>query len=372
MSRVFLLPAAKGKRVVLWAVACFLASQVMLRIYLDARRADLDDPLYALRLRQLRARLAQSPGAPLVLLLGSSRTKYGVRPAAMPVRGSPPTPPPVIYNFALNGSGAIRQLLYFRRLLADGVRPDWLLVETWPPLWAEDGYFAERKMVLNEDQPHWRDLPLLCRYFPRDLAVLTRALQSNLLPLQADRSRLLLATAGALVPRQQLEALARERGDCVSPDGTGWFPLDWGFTAPEKMRRSLQLGVANLKPLLDPVRIDPRSDAALRELLEECRARCIKVGVVLLPEHSVARGWYTPQARALVRGYLGRLGREWQVPIIDARDWLPDEAFADCAHIGLRGAGPFSERLSREVSQPLLQGGPLGERVLLREGGPTR
>ena len=103
MSRVFLLPAAKGKRVVFWAVACFLASQVMLRIYLDARRADLDDPLYALRLRQLRARLAQSPGAPLVLLLGSSRTKYGVRPAAMPVRGTPPTPPPYL-SFSLQVS----------------------------------------------------------------------------------------------------------------------------------------------------------------------------------------------------------------------------------------------------------------------------
>jgi hypothetical protein len=367
MPRVFLLPAATGKKSLFWFLACFLVSQVALWVYLDRWRTDLVDPLYDLRLRSLRARLAESPGAPLVLFLGSSRTKYGVRPGAMQVQGSSGSPQ-LIYNFALNGSGSIRELLYFRRLLADGIRPDWLLVETWPPLWAEEGYFAEQRTLLHEDELRGRDLPLLYRYFPRDRSLWMRALRRSLVPIQVYRSRLLLSAASVFLTHQQKEELASDRDDWVSPDDTGWFPLAWNSESPDQRSRTLRLGNERLKPLLDPVRIDGRSDAALREILDECRARGIKAAVFLLPEHSLARGWYTPESHALVRSYLAGLGREYQVPILDMRGWLSDEAFADCAHIGLQGAGPFSVRFGREVLQPLLQGVPLPDGVLLREG----
>jgi hypothetical protein len=368
MPRVYLLPAATGKKSLFWFLACFLAGQVALWGYLDRWRTDLVDPLYALRLRSLRARLAESPGAPLVLILGSSRTKYGVSPAAISVRGSAGVPP-LIYNFALNGSGSIRELLYFRRLLADGIRPDWLLVETWPPLWTEEGYFAEWRTLLYEDELRGRDLPLLCRYFPCDRSLWVRAFQRSLAPIQFYRSRLLLAAASTFLTHKQREEMARDRDDWVSPDDTGWFPLAWTSESPDQRSRTMRLGTERLKPLLDPVRVDARSDTALREILDECRKRGIKAAVFLLPEHSVTRGWYTPQSHALVRSYLGRLGRDYQVPILDMRGWLPDEAFADCAHIGLQGAGPFSERFGREVLQPLLHGVPLPDGILLRDDG---
>jgi hypothetical protein len=277
----------------------------------------------------------------------------------------------VIFNFALNGSGSIRELLYFRRLLADGIRPDWLLIETWPPLWAEDGFFAERTMLLCEDELRWQDLPLLSRYFPREHGLWTRALRRSLLPIQVYRSRLLLAAAGSFLTHQQREEMARDRDDWISPDDTGWFPLAWNSDSPDQRNRTMRLGTERLKPLLDPVRVDGRSDAALREILDECRARGIKAAVFLLPEHSLTRGWYTQQSHALVRSYLAGLGREYQVPILDLRGWLSDESFADCAHIGLQGAGPFSERFGREVLQPLLHGMPLPDGVLLRDDGTS-
>src|ERR1700736_400335 len=101
MPRFFLVPAAKGRRSVVWTVLCFAASQLALWTYLDSRHPEVRDPLYALRLGSLQTRQAESPHSPLVLFLGSSRIKYGVWPAAMKVRCGEGAAPPVIYNFGI-------------------------------------------------------------------------------------------------------------------------------------------------------------------------------------------------------------------------------------------------------------------------------
>ncbi len=151
MPRFFLVHAAKGRRIVFWTALCFAASQLALWTYLDRRHPEVRDGLYHIRLRSLQARQAESPSALLVLFLGSSRIKHGLGPAAMNVRSGEAAPSPAIYNFGINGMGSIRELMYLRRLLADGVRPAWLIVETYPPLWAEDGFFRESRMVSSED-----------------------------------------------------------------------------------------------------------------------------------------------------------------------------------------------------------------------------
>lgn len=371
MPQFFLTSAGRGKRAVFWAVVCFALSQLALWVYLDCRLPEVRDPLYTHRLHSLQSRLARSPDAPLVLLLGSSRVKYGLWPAAMSVRSPASSPPPVIYNFAFNGAGFIRQLMYFRRLLAEGVRPRCVLLETWPPLWAESGFFAESKMVIHEDEPHWRDVPLLYRYFLREPAVGLEAARKCLAPIRAYRGRLLQVVAQSLSSPAQLSARAKDAMDWVPADDTGWFPLTWGPTTPEQKRRVLEDGLAQVKPLVDPLRIDPRSDAALRELLEECQSRGIQVALLLMPEHGITRGWYPPQARALIHSYLGRISREHHVPIVDGREWSADEDFADLCHLGRPGVEPLSARVGREVLQPLLNGEPLPGRVLLADGPPT-
>ncbi|HEY7157442.1 MAG TPA: SGNH/GDSL hydrolase family protein [Gemmataceae bacterium] len=365
MPSFFLTPAAKGKRIVLWTLVCFAASQLALSVYLDYRRPEVRDPLYEYRLRALRSRLAESPNAPLFLALGSSRIKYGLWPARMKVRPSEGAPEPVIYNFGLNGMGTIRELMYFRRLLADGIRPRWLLLEVWPPLWAEAGFFRESRMVLGEDDLHWRDVPLMCRYFAKEPKVMRDGLRKCFLPISVYRSRLIDFAVSALRPSEQASEGVRDLSRWLPEDGTGWFRIPWKGDTPEEKSRALKNGLEQIKPLVNPLRIDPRSDAALRELVEECRRRGIEVALILLPEPSVTRGWYPPQAHTLVHDYLRRLQRAYQLPIIDTRDWVPDEDFLDTCHIGFRGVAPFSERVGREVLQPLLQGQPLSESVLL-------
>jgi hypothetical protein len=370
MPKLFLTSAASGKRVVVWTLAAFALSQLALSIYLDKRRPEVRDPLYGFRLHSLRSRLAESPGAPLFLALGSSRVKYSVWPGAMKVHGSEGTPPPVIYNFGINGMGTIRELMYLRRLLADGIRPEWMLVEIWPPLWAEDGFFKESRMVLGEDDLRWRDIPLVCRYFRKEKDVLRQGLRKWLMPISDYRGRLLEAAEQLIHPDKVSRETEKHLPDWKPTDRGGWFQLPWGAPTPEARHRAIEHGAEEMKPLVDPLHIDPRSDSALRELLMECQRGGIKVALILMPEHSRTRGWYPPQALTLMHQYLARLQQEYPVPIVDTRRWTADADFADYCHMDTSGVPAFSERLGREVVRPLVEGRPLAPSVLLAEQEP--
>jgi hypothetical protein len=367
MPRLFLTSGGKGKRIVLWALVCFAVSQLVLSVYLDHRQLEMRDPLYGFRLHSLRSRLAESPNSPLFLFLGSSRIKYSVWPTAMKLHTSDNADQPIVYNFGINGMGAIRELMYFRRLLADGIRPRWLLLEVWPPLWAESGFFRESRMVECEDDLHWRDLPLLCRYFRRDVDVLRVALHRFIVPISDYRARLLGSGCPRLLTKEQLKEIRLCVGECLPSDSGGWFPLPWETTTPEAKRNALLDGDEKLRPLVQPVRIDPRSDAALRELLTECRQRGIKTALILMPEPNLTRGWYTPLGRTVIRHYLTRLRQEYSVPIVDCRTWVMDDDFSDSCHMSQKGVPAYCERLGREVVQPLIEDKPLPNNVLFAE-----
>lgn len=364
MPSIFLTSAGKGKRAVLWTLAGVALSQFVLSIYLDYRQLETRDPLYGHRLHSLQRRLAESPNAPLFLILGSSRVKYSVCPCAMTVRATPGAPAPIVYNFAMNGMGTIRELMYLRRLLADGIRPNWLLVEVWPPLWAEAGFFRESRMVQGEDDLHWRDLPLLYRYFRNDRDLLHLAARKSLLPLRTYRDLLLASSAQALLAPANLREIEKRIEDSLPADKDGWFPLPWETITPEAKQRGLLDGIEKIKPLLEDLHPDPRSDRALRELLEECRRHDIKTALILMPEPSCTRGWYSPQTRVLVREYLSRIQQQEQVPIIDARAWQADDDFADTSHMARVGVSAFSARLGREVVQPLIEDRPFNPDIL--------
>lgn len=364
MPSFFLTSSSKGKRIVVWTLASFLLSQLVFSIYLDRRCLERRDPLYGYRLQSLRERLAAAPNAPLFLILGSSRVKYSIWPEAMKIRTADPSAQPLVYNFGLNGMGTIRELMYLRRLLADGIRPDRILLEVWPPLWAETGFFSESRMVQGEDDLHWRDWPLVWRYFRRDREVLRMALRRSLLPISDFRSRLLASMIQPLVPHPQVEELTSFESQCLPVDQGGYFPMPWETTTAEAKQRAVKDGEEKIRPLLQPVRIDARSDAALRELLAECRQRGIPIALIFLPEPSRTRDWYTPESHRIVGDYLTRLHADFPVPILDTRTWVADEYFSDCCHMSQKGVPAFCERLGREVVQPLLEDRLPAESVL--------
>jgi hypothetical protein len=283
----------------------------------------------------------------------------------MPVYVDQTGPAPLIFNFAFAGAASVRELMTFRRLRAAGIRPDWLLIETWPVQWPEAGYFAERDLIV-EDELHWTDLTVLSRYLPGKLDFFANALKGNLVPLLCYRSRMLHAGAECLLSRELDRGLAKEEEDWTCHDGTGWLPYRRIPADHAAQLREVEKGLIVAAPLLSPLSISPDYDRALRELLDECRAANIKTALFLMPEHSACRGWYTPETKSLVRAYLRQLSQEYHVPVIDARDWLPNEHFADFCHMMPQGAGPFSERFARDVMRPWLEGKTLNSAVLLK------
>jgi hypothetical protein len=55
-----------------------------------------------------------------------------------------------------------------------------------------------------------------------------------------------------------------------------------------------------------------------------------------------------------MQNYLHGLGREFGLPLIDARTWVPDEEFRDAHHLLCPGAERFTDRLGKEALLPML------------------
>lgn len=350
MANIFLLPTVKSRGAVWWWLVLFACGQLVLGVCLHRWSLELCDPVYGSRLRSLQNCVRNNPDRPLVLVLGTSRTMNGLKPAAMTPPDTIVQPSPLIFNYAISGSGSVCIRLTYQRLISSGVRPKWLLVETWPLLWPEDGTFDEKRNLVQHDLG-WSDLPGLLRYLPKQWDILGKAVSRDLAPLMVYRSRLLQATATSLLMPHVAKQIAGERRDWESDDGTGWIPVR---DESEQQRHAIEFAQSRGKPLLNPLRIHPSSDLALRDLLDDCKTYNIRVGLLLMPEHSQCRSWYTPQAKELVRSYLDGLVRDYGIAIMDTRDWLADDDFADYLHMARAAAGPFSERFGREMLYPWL------------------
>src|SRR5438093_13042053 len=99
--------AAGCRAVLAWGLLFYLAFQVALIVITDNWRPELRDPEYGSKLSRLRERLAEEPGRPLILILGSSRAGYGFRPEVVSDWRTPDGASPMVFNFGLTGAGPI-------------------------------------------------------------------------------------------------------------------------------------------------------------------------------------------------------------------------------------------------------------------------
>jgi hypothetical protein len=88
---------------------------------------------------------------------------------------------------------------------------------------------------------------------------------------------------------------------------------------------------------------------ALRDLLEVCRRERIPVVLVVMPESTTFRSWYSPEGQAGPRRLLAKLRERYGVEVIDATEWMPDGEFLDGHHLLPRGARAFTDRLGEEL-----------------------
>ena len=150
----------RGRAALLWALAVFVGAQVGFHFLMEFHNPELRDPEYGVKLTRLRALQAANPGRPLLLVLGSSRVNMGLRPDCFPAAHSPHGDEPLVYNLAINGAGPLSQLIYYHRLRADGIRPDWIVFEVLTPVFNQEGDWTDEK-YFEISRAGWRDMHLL-------------------------------------------------------------------------------------------------------------------------------------------------------------------------------------------------------------------
>jgi hypothetical protein len=339
--------AVTGARSALgWGLLLFLVAQLTFDVVMDYGYPELHDPEYQVHLAALHARLSEGPDRPLMLLLGSSRTEMCFRPEALPSIRSVEGQPILPFNFSHLGGGPAMNVLTLTRLVRLGIRPRWLVVELLLPCLSNEGYSVP---MSNAAAP---DLALLARYAP-PWKVYSIFARGRLVPWYKHRLLLLRRLMPDWVPA---DVLLEEDAVTINPLGGDH---DWQlkeYVEPEKIHRLTEHARAGYYPALQRFHIKDRSARAVRDLLDLCRREQIQVVMLLAPEATEFRRWYAASAPTEIDHFLAELRQEYDVPVIDARDWLPDDRFIDTHHVILRGADEFTLRLGREVLQPLAEG----------------
>jgi hypothetical protein len=334
---------------VLWGLVIFVAFQLVFLTAKETWWPALADPEYGRKLARLRARLSERlPRRPLALILGSSRVDMGFRPGELLVNQLSCEEGPLLFNFGLCQFGPVGELLCLHRLLADGVRPQALLVEIFVPMLAGEENTIEH---FDINRLRWPDERLFRRYVRQPGELHARWLDAQIVPSYSHRLLTLNHLAPGWLPSE-------DRIDIVN-----WQGMDaWGWVAVPTWERKLQraqefaqeeLAQQYLVPALSDFHVCAAADRSLRELLSLCRDKGIITGFLLMPEISIFRSWYSARSRAGLESYLTGLRREYGARVVDARTWVADEEFVEGIHLTYAGARTFTQCFERQVL-PLL------------------
>ncbi len=331
---------------VLTALAAFAVLQIAAAIVLERWFPGMIDPDYGVQLAHIRRDKKGANGL-TVVVLGSSRAYHGMATDELSESLSRELGRPVsVYNGALPGCGAITELLTWRRLQRDGVRPDLLLVEALPGFLRDDATLyelSETRMPANHLR--WTDLPLLDRYragtrptLRRDVALMEAA------TLYSRRLGILHARFPDL--------LSADEAALLTPPGPEFLSDDTPLSVRAKYRGWAQRDYKIALPMINP---DGSAGQALRELLASCRQTGTPAILVLMPEGPRFRSWYPAGKLSEVQHWLEQLGRDEGAGFVNAEEWIGEEDFLDSHHLLHRGAKRFAARLGREYLLPALQ-----------------
>jgi hypothetical protein len=337
-----------GSRRARTALLSALSVFVLIQLGLSLEVAALRDPPYWYKLDRLKRRSA-GPGQPLtIVMLGSSRTLHGLEAASLEAPLARQLGRPVVvFNFGLVGAGPLTELLTLRRLLADGVRPDVLLVEVLPPLLAgQVPCFEVERIQASVCRLRGQEFSLLERYGGRSRRELRRDWATTwLLPCYYHR----LALVSQVFP--SLLFYADRLDGFRGINDSGDLPPVYGA---EQSRRALAAAEREYSGYLTDFRLGGPAPHALEEILQTCRRHGIRAALVLMPEGPAFRSWYHGRSWPQVREFLDGLSRRTATPLFSAREWLSEGDFVDSHHMLPRGRDCFTERLGREVLAPLL------------------
>ena len=331
-----------ARRAVLGAFAAVASLQLGLSVVLERFKPEWRDPEYGLRLRDFQA--TPRP-AKLVVVLGSSRVQMGLNPAAFALPDGVGA-----YNFAQSGSGPVQELLTLKRLLAAGVRPDFLLVEVLP---AALSAASPVNRVGPSERYDWRDLGYLEAYGEPTHSLHAGWLRARLTPWSESRSVLLSrAGAGFLLP-----SVARRDFLWKQTRPGGWMPYFFETVEESRREEGLRKSQQEYAGCLTDLRVHPAVRQAHAELLALAAEHGIRVAFFVMPESPRFRSWTTPGTRDAVRSYLDELAATSGRPVADLSGWaLPETDFADGHHLLRHAAEATSRRFAAEHVGPWVTG----------------
>lgn len=339
---------SRPRAALLWGLVAFLAGQGALVLALNVWRPELRDPEYVYRRERLSHQLLhKKPGQPFVLVLGSSRVAMGLRPEA--VASKPDAP--LLFNFGLLGSGPVMELFCLRRLLEDGIRPDLVLVEVWPPFLHQEGPLREVDRI-EVDRLSRGDLELMARYSTRPTDLYRHWIEAQLTPWSANRFKLVSAFLPAWLPYN-----LRRDHKWRDLDEWGWLPNRSNPDDPGTYQKRFQKVREYFEPIFQKYRLGQNSRKGMREMLTLCRDEGIPVALFYMPEGKDFQRLYTADATWQSETLVSNLKKEYGVPVLDTRDWMAADDFLDSFHLLTDGAWAFTERFEREAVRPLLHDG---------------
>ncbi len=332
-----------AKRAVIAGLACFLLLSLGLGVTSEAYPR-IRDPFYGDKLVKLQPKLGT---APLVVMLGTSRTGFGFHGIHIEDTVLRETGRPIAaFNYGIPASGPITHLIYLKRLIEDGATPDLLVLEILPSMLANANTGPlERYWVFGERLTH-REIPLVVKYGFDEAEVTARWRGATFNPWYALRFQLLGRVVQSWIPWQCRFDWSRGTDRC------GWGTPLRDFSTPEERA----IGAIHAKneyfAVLHNLQPNGHAVAALRELLRVCNERGITVKLLQMPESVEFRSWYSPEVNRRLTSLYADLNREYGCEMILASDWVPDDQFTDGHHLLRPGAERFSERLARDVLIP--------------------
>jgi hypothetical protein len=341
---------------VLIGVAAFFGLQLGTGWAIHTERTPIRDPIYFDKVERLCHHPAFfSPGStnrPTTLLfIGSSRTLNAVDAGAATAQLSAATDQTVeVFNFGQAGAGPVTNAVYLRRLLELGVKPDFAVIEVHPTFLAGQ----------RPDPPEGRWL-LPVRLRPEEVP-LVRSLGFPAATPHVHGPR------GLLAPLYEYRFVLLDR---YAPFflmnnnrlNGGHESDDFGFTRLQESippgDRTILLNIAHGQYgyYFDGYRPTGCGVAAIRDALDVCQAHGIRPALLLCPESTEWLGWYDAEGLKELDDLMARLGKEYGVPVIDGRRWVPDDLSGDGHHLLGPGADLFTRKLVSESLVPWIKGG---------------
>jgi hypothetical protein len=334
-----------GRAVALWVLGFYVVSLLAALPILDhwhpvAYNAG------AYKWQHLRQRVARAPDRPLLVMIGSSRIDglfQAGRFDGLPCADGKPL---LAYNFGVPAVGPAHELLHVHDMIDAGIRPRLLVVEFLPLLMNKPhhGFISEE----NWTSAPWRSIPQLSSlnsYFVHPGRKWLDWLEARLAPW--------------FLFRYHFQGRLLESLFCINSKELDYIHDAWGRqipygpNAPEIARR-VALTCHYYRPSLQRLRLDRGSTRALCDLLDLCRQERIPVMLLITPESSAFRSWYSPGALDGARRLLKELQDTYAVEVTDAREWVADKDFYDGHHVTCGGSHVFTSRLLEQL-RPLLQ-----------------